>query len=115
MAIGDRPALIILVLLFVGILFAAILTPLDISADSEWLHVGKAKVEINFISVAAPLKADEMRALRGPEMNPDAFLALRFWVKRGVKISIDDPKDPTPYWLVSVKRAEKLAAILTDR
>jgi hypothetical protein len=49
-----------------------------------------------------------MRYLRGPGINPLAFLALRFWVKGGIKITLKDPKDPTPYWLVSTKNPEKL-------
>jgi hypothetical protein len=40
-------------------------------------------------------------------------MALRFWVSTGVKIEINDPLDPTPYWLVSAKRAPALAEALS--
>jgi hypothetical protein len=42
-------------------------------------------------------------------------MALRFWVSTGVKIEINDPLDPTPYWLVSAKRAPALAEALSPK
>ena len=42
-----------------------------------------------------------------------AFLAIKFWASKGIKIEISDPRDSTPYWLVTSKRGEKLAALLT--
>jgi hypothetical protein len=42
-------------------------------------------------------------------------MALRFWISRGVKIEIKDPKDATPYWLISSKKAQPLADALLAR
>jgi len=53
-----------------------------------------------------------MALTRGRNIDPRSWMALRFWVSTGVKIVIADPQDPTPYWLVSTKKATALAAAL---
>jgi hypothetical protein len=44
--------------------------------------------------------------------DPAAFFAITFWISQGVKVEVIDERDPTPYWLISSKRAEALAAAL---
>ncbi|MGW9267500.1 DUF3093 family protein, partial [Gordonia terrae] len=39
-------------------------------------------------------------------------LVHRSWVKTMVLIVLDDPDDPTPYWLVSTRRPAELLAAL---
>jgi len=58
---------------------------------------------------------------RTRDVDPAAFFALTFWVSQGVKLTINDERDPTPYWLISTRRGEvlakkleKLSAILAD-
>jgi hypothetical protein len=34
------------------------------------------------------------------------------WVGPVLLITVTDPADPTPYWIFSVRQAEKLAALL---
>ena len=87
-------------------------SPLTISCSDEMLFVGKAHIERKFISKVEALDSEAMRVTRGPKADPAAYLALRFWVATGVKVSINDPKDPTPYWLISTKRATDLVAAL---
>ena len=87
-------------------------TPLEIAVDETYLRVGKAKIEREFISEVQVLDSEEMRQVRGPLADATAYLALRFWVPTGVKITISDPGDPTPYWLVSTKRANELKRAL---
>ena len=113
-AISSRWALIALVLQSFGLLLLSQSTPLEIYCADGLLHVGGAKIEREFISSIEALDSEAMRITRGPKADPAAYLALRFWVATGVKISISDPKDPTPYWLVSTKRAEKLIAVLKN-
>ncbi|NCZ73340.1 MAG: DUF3093 family protein, partial [Actinobacteria bacterium] len=43
---------------------------------------------------------------------PTAHLALRFWVKTGVKITISDHRDPTPYWLLSSRKSDEIVRAL---
>ena len=81
---------------------------LIISASRELLIVGGARIEKKFIREIIPLDEVNMKYERGAGINPRAFLAIRFWVKGGMKVILDDARDPTPYWLVSTKRADEI-------
>ncbi|WP_035702552.1 DUF3093 domain-containing protein, partial [Glycomyces tenuis] len=48
----------------------------------------------------------------GVALHPLAFVVQRPWLKRGVRIVLDDPEDPTPYWVVSSRRPERLREAL---
>lgn len=78
------------------------------------LSVGKARIELHHLGEIEALDADRTRAVAGREADARAHLALRPYLKRAVKIQITDPNDPAPYWLVSSRRPEKLAAALRD-
>ena len=41
-----------------------------------------------------------------------AYLLLRPYLSRAVMVPVDDPADPTPYWLVSTRRPDELVAAL---
>ena len=112
-ALGSQWAWISLITQLTLVAWSALSTPLEIKVDGHWLCVGKAAIERRYISHATALSAPEMALLRGRDANPRSWLALRFWVSEGVRIDINDPADPTPYWLVSAKRATALAAALS--
>lgn len=73
---------------------------------------GEAHIETHFVGVPEPLDAERTRAVAGVEADARAFLVLRPYLKRAVKVPILDPADPTPYWLVSTRRPAQLAAAL---
>ena len=50
--------------------------------------------------------------MAGPEADARAFLLLRPYLKRAVRVEITDPADPAPYWLVSSRRPDELAGAL---
>lgn len=74
---------------------------------------GPARIDRSFISDVTGYDAPGAFAQRGHLLDVRAFLMLRPWVKTVVRIEIDDPSDPTPYWLVSTRRPESLAAVLS--
>ena len=114
-----------------GNLAAAIATFLQISMISFWsvrntlviaiqgtankviLHVDRAQLPLQYIKDVTVLDSPQMSLLRTRDAKPSAHLALRFWVKTGIKIDVMDPLDPTPYWLISTKKGEKLKEVLT--
>jgi Protein of unknown function (DUF3093) len=76
------------------------------------LHVGSAAKELRHLGRAEIVaKADRQRAL-GPELDPAAFLMIRAWIRRLVRVETTDPDDPTPYWVFSVRDAPGLLAAL---
>ena len=97
------------------LIWAALSTPLLIEVSEKELSVGSARIDRGFITAITPLNSREMALIRGRDANPLCWMALRFWVSTGVKIEIADPRDPTPYWLVSTKRAVALATALNQK
>jgi len=110
--LGNSAALIAAgsTILFTCYLF--FITVLRTRVEGEYLSVGRARIEKKYLGKVITLSIDEFRHLRGAGINPSAFHAIRFWIKRGVKIEINDPRDPTPYWLVSSKAPEQFAEAL---
>ena len=114
-ALGTRWGWITMLVQFVGLLFLSQRTVLSIEVTDEQLRVGSAHIDRKYLGSITVLSAEEMRQWRGPLSDPAGFMALRFWIARGVKVEINDPKDPTPFWLISSKKAQPLAAALENK
>ncbi len=76
------------------------------------LHAGKARIGLEHVGEVTTLDADAMRLQAGRDADARAYLLLRPYLKRGVRVEITDPADPAPYWLISSRRPEHLAAAL---
>lgn len=76
------------------------------------LRAGRAHIEARHIGTATPLDAEQTRRTAGVDADARAYLVLRPYLKRAVKVEITDPADPAPYWLVCTRRPEELAAAL---
>jgi hypothetical protein len=79
--------------------------------DGE-LVVDDARLPVRFVAGVVPLDAAGRSALLGPQADPLAFVVQRPWVGGAVQVVLDDPADPTPYWLVSTRHPERLAGAL---
>lgn len=79
--------------------------------DGE-LWVDDAHLPVRFISDVETLDEAGRRVMLGPRGDPAAFVVLRPWVRHAVVVALDDPDDPTPYWLGSTRHAAGLAAAL---
>ena len=114
-ALGNRwgaiTGLVELLLLF----YTSQRSTLEIEVTPEEFRVGSAHIERKFLGEIQALSPEEMRKWRGPLSDPACYMALRFWIPGGVKIAINDPKDKTPYWLISSKKAQPLVAALLER
>lgn len=84
-----------------------------ICVDRDELRIDKSHIGLKYLGKVTVLDSEAMRLLRTRDADPAAFLAIKFWASKGVKIEVTDPRDPTPYWLITSKRGEKLAALLT--
>src|SRR5690606_5470079 len=90
----------------VGLLLAT--TPLVEVADRE-LRAGRARLSLSLVGeVVAAHGADAVRE-RGTDLHADAWLLIRGWLPDLVRVELTDPSDPTPYWLISSRRADDLA------
>jgi hypothetical protein len=80
-----------------------------VSVGGGWLQAGRARIEAEYLGPVAALDAEETRRVAGPEADARAYLLLRPYLKRAVRVEITDPADPTPYWLVSSRHPDELA------
>ena len=76
------------------------------------LIVGRARLGSSFQGDACALDAAAFRHTMGPGADARTFLRTRPYAKTGVLVAVDDPQDPTPYWLVSTRRPDALVASL---
>ncbi|MGO1934850.1 MAG: DUF3093 domain-containing protein, partial [Cellulosimicrobium funkei] len=76
--------------------------------DGE-LRAGRAHVPASLLGQVTTLDADAMRVQLGPRLDARAYVCLRAWARTGVHVVLEDPQDPTPYWLVSTRHPQRLA------
>ncbi|MCX6444289.1 MAG: DUF3093 domain-containing protein [Actinobacteria bacterium] len=111
-ALGNASALAALIFTTVLIFIIAFSARSHISITETELVIDKAHIEKKYCGEVTVLDRDAMRLLRTRDADPAAFLAIKFWISTGVKIAIIDDRDPTPYWLVSSKKAEEFKRTL---
>ena len=112
--LGQIPALVSTILCVFGLVILSQKMQTTILVEQNMLYVNNAKINLKFVKKATALnKKDEFKKLNGASADPAAFLATNFWTNIGVKVELKDKKDPTPYWLISTKRAEDLVKKLT--
>lgn len=107
---------------------AAVLLPATVAALWWWgrlrvwvtedhgggeLRVDDARLPLRHVADAIPVDAAGQRELLGPAADPLAFVVRRPWIREAVQVVLDDPADPTPYWLISAPAPERLTAMLT--
>ena len=80
--------------------------------DGTTFRAGRAHIPLELVGPATPLDADGLRRQAGVDADARAYLLLRPYLKRGVRVDIADPADPTPYWLVSSRRPAALVSAL---
>ncbi|MEV5818534.1 DUF3093 domain-containing protein [Micromonospora haikouensis] len=80
-------------------------------ADGE-LRVDDARLPVRFVADAVPLDAAGRREVLGVGADPLAFVVQRPWIAGAVQVVLDDPDDPTPFWVVSTRDPVRLAAAL---
>ena len=85
-----------------------------IKVDQVELRVGRAHIDLAFLQSAQALSSIEVRTLRTRDADPAAFLAIRFWSSTGVRVTLNDPRDVTPYWLITSNNADALTLVLNS-
>ena len=111
-AYGSSWGWVVTLLLTILTLIGIYRSRLIIQVKDGKLFVAGAKIEKKFIGQATALNNAEMKLLRGRDANAIAFTEVRFWVKTGVKVEVNDANDPVPYWLISSKHTEKLVSAI---
>jgi hypothetical protein len=74
--------------------------------------VDDARLPVAVIADVIALDADGKREALGVGAHPLAFVVQRPWIRGAVQVLLDDPADPTPFWVVSTRHPVELASAL---
>ena len=106
--IGIAVGLVLVLSIWLALYFLA---PV-IQVGSSFLEVGRAKIPRNLLGNIEEIAKDQIFSERGPNLNPAAYKAFQGTVKTALKITVNDPNDPTPYWIISTRKPAQLANLL---
>jgi hypothetical protein len=88
-------------------------TAVRLQLDGTELRVGRAVLDLGYVSAVLGLDPEATARRTGPDADARAHLVLRPYVKTAVELTLDDPADPVPYWVVSTRRPTQLAEAIT--
>ncbi len=77
-----------------------------LAVEDGTFRAGQAHIDLEHVGEVTALDAEGVRRQAGVDADARAYLLLRPYLKRGVRVDITDPADPAPYWLVSCRRPE---------
>ncbi|MFC5287788.1 DUF3093 domain-containing protein [Actinokineospora guangxiensis] len=83
-----------------------------VAVEDGELRVGDARLPLEFVGEVEVFPKTGKRAALGPNLDPAAYLLHKGWVGPLVRVRVDDPADPTPYWLFSTRHPERVVAAL---
>lgn len=107
--------IVLSVVVYIAIVIPMVTTSPAITVTETELYVGKAHISRELIGSVSAYSGDYAVAARGTELDARAWIFLRGWINPVVRVDINDPNDPTPYWLFSSRRPEELVAALRNR
>lgn len=96
------------VLLWLGRVEVAVI---GTGSDIE-LWAGEAHLPASVINRSAVVPGSAKSAALGRQLDPAAFVLHRNWVGPMALVVLDDPDDPTPYWMVSCRHPDRVLAAL---
>jgi hypothetical protein len=76
------------------------------------LWAGQAHLPVTVIARSADIPRSAKSAALGRQLDPAAYVMHRAWVGPMLLAVLDDPDDPTPYWLVSCRHPERVLSAL---
>jgi hypothetical protein len=95
-----------------------LVTAVRLRLDGTELTVGRAVLDLSYVSAVRGMDAEATQTRTGPRADARAPLVLRPYVRTAGVLTLDDPGDPVPYWIVSTRRptqlAEAIAVVLAD-
>lgn len=106
---SEQLALVVAILATATLAGLLARTTPEVSVRDGQLHAGRARLPLEFCGAVESLDAAAMRHAHGPGLDARAYLCIRGWIPTGIRVAVADPRDPTPYWLISSRRPNLLA------
>jgi hypothetical protein len=98
--------------LYASCVLALVLSAPVVQVRNGELIAGRASISTDLVGEVQPFDGDEAALERGQRLDARAWLLIRGWIRPVVRIPIVDATDPAPYWLVSTRHPQKLAAAI---
>ncbi|MGP3536646.1 DUF3093 domain-containing protein [Microbacterium sp. RD1] len=96
----------------IGVVTALIaLSPVVEVRDGE-LRAGRAHIDAELLGDPIATTGEEARLARGANMDRRAWVLLRGGIDGVITVSVTDPNDPTPAWVISTRTPDRLAAAI---
>lgn len=73
------------------------------------LFAGSASIPVSALGQVQVLDDETLRTTIGPGADARAFLLVRGFIHRGLRIEIADSSDPTPYWVLTSRKPQRFA------
>jgi Protein of unknown function (DUF3093) len=83
-----------------------------VSVGRQGFRAGRALLPLDACGEVSALSEPEFHHLRGRGADARAYLLLRPYLSRAVRVDVADPADPVPYWLVATRHPDRLAQAL---
>ena len=77
------------------------------------LRAGRTEIPTSLLADVVTLDREGVRSQMGTGWDARAFACLRTWTGGAIRADVVDPADPTPFWVVSTRRPDDLAAAVT--
>jgi hypothetical protein len=84
-----------------------------IIVDDGELRIKRAHIPTKYLRDTEVIGKKDFGFARTRGADPAAYFATTFWISQGLKVEVNDERDPTPYWLISTRRATELAEALS--
>jgi Protein of unknown function (DUF3093) len=84
----------------------------ELVIDGQELRIRGAHIALRYLTGAIALDGRTLRRVVGREGDPGAFVSIRPWIGPGVQVLLDDPDDPTPYWVISSRHPDAVVRTL---
>ena len=112
--ISLQAGIITAIVLYGGIVALLVAASPVVAVKDGIFYAGRARIRVENLGEVLPFSGVDATAERGPRLDARAWMLIRGWVGPIVKVPLVDETDPAPYWLVSTRTPEKLAATINE-
>lgn len=103
------------IVLYGAVLIVLYATTPTIIVTSDELIAGRARLPRSVIGEVTAYRRNEAWLQRGRLSDARSWFLLRGWIDPVVKVQLNDPDDPTPFWVISSRHPQEFVAALTSR
>jgi hypothetical protein len=110
--INATAGIIVAAVFYLGAVTVLLVTSPRITVTPDGLRAGPAHLPPDVIGAVTCYRNGAATQQRGPVLDARAWTLFRGWIDPVVRIDVLDDTDPAPYWLISTRRPDQLAAAL---